>query len=117
MSRKIAYFAVLLIFYICAKVVIANDQSRALFFKLKTNNFEELFDGMSLKELVALAKTPKRMQHIIGHHIATNYGATYPEYRENYISKSDEFSRDRIKLNRMSSFLRKLVFFTLEYNS
>ena len=52
-----------------------NDQSHAEIFKLKMDDFEEIFDWLSLKDLVALSQTCKRMQHIVGYWMKTNYAA------------------------------------------
>ena len=62
-----------------------NDQSQAEIFKLSVDHFEELFDWLSLSDLVAFGQTCKRMQRIVGYWIKTNYGGIRPEFRDDGI--------------------------------
>ncbi|XP_055303244.1 uncharacterized protein LOC129568928 [Sitodiplosis mosellana] len=91
--------------------VIPNDQPQAEIFKLKIDHFEELFDWLYLKDLVALSKTCKRMQRIVGYYIKTTYAAI----KFNCTSDGIERGYQGFKLTGLSSFLKKLTFHNLEY--
>lgn len=54
-----------------------NDEHRLPdIFRLNLDCFEELFDFLSLQELISVARTCKRMQRIAGHCYQQNYGST-----------------------------------------
>ncbi|XP_055303248.1 uncharacterized protein LOC129568933 [Sitodiplosis mosellana] len=91
--------------------VIRNNQSQAEIFKLKIDHFEELFDWLSLNDLVALSRTCKRMQRIVGYYIKTTYAAI----KFNCTSDGIERGYQESKLTGLSSFLKKLMFHYLEY--
>lgn len=90
------------------------DHSQSEIFKLKIDNFEEIFDCLSLKDLAALGQTCYRMRGYVGYYIKTNYAAT------RFVSRSDGFYIDNntqfdgIKFNGLSSFLKNIVFHHLE---
>ncbi|XP_055303250.1 uncharacterized protein LOC129568935 [Sitodiplosis mosellana] len=84
--------------------VIRNNQSQAEIFKLKIDHFEELFDWLSLNNLVALSKTCKRMQRIAGYYIKTTYAAV----KFNCFFTSI-YVRD-LKMDELSSYMKKLAY-------
>lgn len=90
---------------------VSNQQPQAEIFKLKVDHFEELFDWLSLKDLVALGQTCKRMQHIVGYWIKINYAAVKFESRKDGIAGP----HPEINLNGLSSFLKKIIFHYLEH--
>lgn len=55
--------------------IIAIEKSQAEIFKLKMDHFEEIFEWLSAKDLAELSQTCKRMQHVVGYYIKTNYAA------------------------------------------
>lgn len=56
------------------KSTISNDQLEI--FKLKMDHFEEIFDWLSLKDLLELSQTCNRMKRIVGYYIMTKYVKT-----------------------------------------
>lgn len=89
--------------------LIANNQSQVEIFMLKIDHFEEIFDWLSLNDLVVLAQTCKRMQCIVGYYTKTNYAGIKPQFDCNGISF--QYMRQSIKMDVLSKYLKRLVFF------
>lgn len=102
------------------------EQPQAEIFKLKMDHFEELFDWLSLKDLLMLSQTCQRMKHIVGYYIKTSEVAkkfVYHDFIYDY-SIDGITTKDRAlnlglgvkstKFDGLSPFLRKLVFPQLE---
>lgn len=51
----------------------SNEESPPLIFKMDIDCFEELFEWLSISDLLALRRTCKRFKKIIDYHIKTNY--------------------------------------------
>lgn len=99
-----------------------NGQMQAEIFRLKMDHFEELFDWLSLEELVILGKTCKRMQRYVGFYVTTTYAATQfelPKYGSHTGTAYSEIRLDgmysEIKLNGMQSYMRKFLIMSLNH--
>lgn len=93
--------------------IFPNDQIQSEIFKLKMDHFEELFDWLSLEDLVMLGKTCQRMRRIVGYYFKTNYSAIKPRVESHGIYVEKVPSRD-IKLKKLSAYVKRLKFTYLE---
>lgn len=82
-----------------------DEQSQAEIFKLKMDHFEELFDWLSVKDLIALGQTCKRMQCIVDYYIRMKYAEICLEFNPLRNPRTDI----RLNLNGLSSFLKRIV--------
>lgn len=88
----------------------SNDQLEI--FKLKMDHFEEIFDWLTLKDLLELSKTCNRMNIIVGYYIKTKYVAGDFNLDMNGIQSLHNPQTKGVKLD---PFLKKLRFHYLEY--
>lgn len=97
--------------------IFANDQPQAEIFNLKMDHFEKFFDWLSVKDLIALGLTCKRMQRYVGYCLKTNYF-----FIDNvkstgdgvYLQNANDYPG--IELNGLSSYLKELPFADSEIN-
>lgn len=92
------------------------NQLQPKIFRLKMDHFEEIFDFLSLKDLTLLSETCKKMQSYVGYYIKTNYAAIKPyvEVQSNGINMWKIQQGSVIKLNALSSFVKKLEFVKID---
>lgn len=86
---------------------LPNTPPQAEIFKLKMDHFEEIFDYLSLHDLVVLSQTGKRMRRIVGYYVKTNYAASEFHHLRDGIKQDYD---GNIKVDELSSFLKSLVF-------
>lgn len=86
---------------------LPNNPPQAEIFKLKMDHFDEIFDYLSLHDLVVLSQTCERMRRIVGYYIRTNYAASEFHYLRDGIKQAYD---SNIKVDELSSFLKRLVF-------
>lgn len=97
--------------FLCANAIQGeSSQKQSEIFKLKIDHFEELFDWISLKDLIALGRTCKRMQRIVGYYLRTNYPAIYLECGRYGIY----WVNSKIRINGLASYMKKFQFSFLD---
>lgn len=96
------------------------SQKTTEIFKLKMDHFEEIFDWLSLQDLVRLSQTCDSMKQIVGYYIKTHYSALeFCVEGSNIIGRMkppilrirDHNIKDIIKMDSLTSFLRRLVIY------
>lgn len=109
---------------IIREIIPNNSPSHELppIFKLKMDHFEEIFEWLSIKDLVMLGQTCNRMKQIVGYYIKMHYTATVFNYEEDGIYaefpplvRRNCFHVERSKVDGFHAYMRKLAIYDLEY--
>lgn len=67
-------------------IMLGTRDQQSTLLKLDADCLEELFEWLSLKDLLALRRTCKRLKKVVDYHILTNYPASGFAYKKVYIS-------------------------------